>query len=256
MKKVLLLGTIITLVLLLIGGAFYWYWKNQPAEALPLQTITLDNPEIGSFDDVCTPQDEYELDCTGNIEQFGCEHYRSVGTTLADLQPNYPMLVCEKKNNYAKDEGVYRIQGVGWSLGTTVVDYIIINGNAYQLIQSEDQFRQLYQPITTTDEAMDYFQALHKAVLALNDQQLSAIQFPKDLSRDVEGVFHVSLESIGLSEVSRTWRGYAFTAYSSIGGGCVDEIYQYQYLLKENGRLTEQSKKLIWESANKPRCIY
>lgn len=253
MKKILLIAAVIILAAT-IGGSGYWYWHNQPEKVVPLQQVALDHPDITSFDDVCTEKDEYELECKGNIEQFGCEHYRGT-SALADLQPSYPMLICEKQYDLSQ-EGLYRIEKQV-PLGPRAykyVDYIIIKDNTFQRIQSEDQFRQLFQPIGSAEEAAIYFEALHKAFLILRNEQLSGFKYLEKIG-DVKGTFYIPSGSIGLSKIQKAWNGYTITAYSSYGGSCVDEIYRYQYLLKENGHLIEKSKQLIWESKSKPACI-
>ncbi len=256
MKKALYLVTSSLIVLVGLVGIFYWYWLSQPEVMTPLQTVALDNPDITSFDDVCTPKDEYELDCKGNIQQFECDRYRSASTMFADLQPSYPMLICEKKYDLS-EIGLYRIEKQV-PLGPKAykyVDYIVIKDNTFQRIQTEGQFRQLFQPITSVEEAIVYFEALHKAFIILRDEQLSGFEYLKEKG-DTVGTFYVSSDSIGLSEVTETWNGYSIKAYSYLGEwDCVTEVFQYKYLLKKNGRLVEKDKQLIWESKHKQRCI-
>lgn len=257
MKKILLVIGIV-IILAGIAGFTYWYWQSQSAvkeaEIEPLQTVALDNLNVDSFDDVCTEKDEYELECKGNIEQFGCERYRTASISFVDLEPSYPMLVCEKKSAYKKDEGVYRHNNDG-ALRLTVVDYIFLKDDFFQLVQSASQFHQLFQPIDNQEEAKAYFIGLHTASLLLDEEQLLRIKSAEAYGGEQVGSLTVPLDSIGLSEITETWNGYTITAYSSLGGFCITEVYQYEYLLKKDGRLVEKNKQLIWESKFKPRCI-
>lgn len=243
MKKILLIVGIFVLITLGVGGGIYWYLQS--------------NKVIDSFDDVCSEKDEYELECKGAIEQYNCENYRSTGTKYKDLNPFYPILICEK-NGYKEDEGIYRKFGdISSRTNPTTTYYIIIKDNAFEFIQSEDQFRQLIQPIESVEEAKAYFNALNRGLLVLDEEKLSKIKFPKFLGGETDGDrFLISSDEIDLSQVTPTTDGYLITAYSGLPTTCVDEVYFYTFLLKRDGLLIEQDKELIWEMINKPACIY
>lgn len=254
MKKILLVIGII-IILVGIAGFAYWYWQNQTGTS-DLQTVALDNPSIDSFDDVCTKKTDYESECTGNIAEFGCDQYPILSdVTTSGLEPLYPILKCEKKD---QPGGVYTIEGTGWSFGiSTAVDYIIIKNNSFQLIESEDQFRKLFLPVESVEEAKAYFNVLGRGLLIFNEAGLSRIQSPNFLGDKTGGYrFLVPVDSIDFSQITETVDGYVITAYSGIPADCTDEVYLYTFLLTRDGQLTEQSKQLIWESEVKPSCVY
>lgn len=250
-KQPLIYGIIILVVVAMVIGG-YWYWQNQTG-TFSLQTVALDNPDIDSFDDVCTKKTDYELECTGNIEEFGCYRYRiDPRTSFSALQPSYPILVCDKKN--VPDEGVYHFQGEGLTQDTVIsAGYIVIEDNSFQLIKSEDQYREMFQPIESVEEANDYFVGLHRAFLALNDNQLSKIT---SLAGGDNSRFYVPVDTIVLSSINATTDGFHLIAYSNFSDLCIDEMYQYQYLLRRDGLLVEKSQQLIWESEVKPSCVH
>jgi hypothetical protein len=248
MKKILIVVGII-IILAGLGGAGYWYWQSKGAAVEPLQKVTLDNPNIDSFEDVCVTKADGQLSCKGNIEQFDCEKYDKVDSDLTYLQPHYPMLTCENvKTIGSKDvnvieEGVYTVPGSGLLAGrVTIVDYIIIKDAAFQLIGSQDQFRQLFQPINSAEEAAAYFQVLHKAVLVLDESSLNK------LKSSSYGEYLVSPETLTLNSVTETGDGFTVTAYSEDAISCIADLYGYTFLVNPDGNVVEQSKTLIWHS--------
>lgn len=240
-----MIGIVIIVIGLISGG--YWYWRTQTIGSL--QTITLDQLGIDSFDDVCTMGENSELSCTGNIEQFGCEKYRILEVNSQDLQPHYPMLVCENVQVIGSADaeevtrGVYAIQGSGLMLGkVTVVKYIIIRDNAFQLIESSKQFKDLFQPIENKEEAAAYFQTLHQAKLVLNESVLD------QLKSSFHGEYLIPLDALTLSSVSETDGGFTITAYSDNTLSCETELYMYTFFLTRYGDVIEQNRTLIWQS--------
>ncbi|EKD76212.1 MAG: hypothetical protein ACD_43C00190G0003 [uncultured bacterium] len=255
MKKALLIsGVLIVLAGIIWLG--YWYWQSKETAVKPLQQVALDSRDIDSFDDVCTAKDEYELECKGNIEQFGCLSYSNISPLITDLQPAYAVLIC-KKNPSLTEEGIYRQSKNGATLAMEIVEYIIIKDNALQLIQTKDQLREVFQPIESIEEAKSYFLLLHQGVLVFDEETLNRIKYPKALGgkERTGGHFLVPVDSISLSQVTETSDGYKLTSYSKIPAFCVDETYLYTFLLKQDGGLIEQNKQLVWEMLNKPSCI-
>lgn len=247
MKKILLVLGIVVILAGLVGVG-YWYWQNQ-TRVTDLQTVVLDNSSIDSFDDVCTTEADGQLDCTGNIEQFNCDSYDKVSTDFTDLQPSYPMLICKSVKTIGSEdvneveEGVYLIPGSGLMAGrVTIVDYIIIKDSIFQLIKSEDQFRKLFQPINSTEEAVAYFQIIHKAVLVFDESSLNK------LKNSSYGKYLVSPETLNLNSVTETSDGFTITAYSESAISCTSDLYSYTFLLKRDGQLIEQDRTLIWRS--------
>lgn len=261
MKKILL---ILGIVAILAGasGFAYWYWQSQnsvtEAEVEPLQTVALDNPDIDSFDDVCTKEDNGQLSCSGNIKEFGCTLYTAIAERFIGLQPVYPVVGCNKENRSSTEGGVYQLAG-GLHYPPTDVDYVIIKDGQYQLITSVDQLSLVFAPIQSVDEAKAYFGVLGKGLLVLDQEMLSKITSPQVFHKPItseQARFNVAVDTLGLSQVTKVLSGYTITAYSSVPAVCVDEVYFYTYLLKQNGELIQQNKQLIWEVLDKPSCIY
>ncbi|EKD56237.1 MAG: hypothetical protein ACD_58C00257G0002 [uncultured bacterium] len=238
------------LVITSLAAAGYWYWRSHKTTETTVdefQTVALDNPDIDSFDDVCTNKTDYELTCTGNIEQFSCNSFNSSDVFFANLQPSYPMIICKKmvqSKDFSKSNfGVYVVEGDGLLAGKTILtDYIFINNGTFQLIESENQFRQLFQPIESVAEAAAYFQALHKAALVLDESTLNS------LKNSAAGQYLISPEEITLNSVNETVDGFTISAYSEETLSCKNELYSYTFILNRDGGIIEKSKTLIWRS--------
>lgn len=256
MKKNLIIASIV-LLLCVLAATGYWYWQQQNPTTTSvdtLQTVALDNPDIDSFDDVCTAGENGALNCKGNIEQFGCAYYRIVSADLTALRPIHPIIRCLINNDVSSPGGVYQLQKTAY-LPTRNVNYIIIKDNTFQLIQSVDELQRVYQPIESIDEAKAYFSILGKGVLVLDEDTLSTITSPQVFHNPIKGAkFDIPVDSIGLSKVTETTDGYILRPYSAIPVLCVDEVYLYTFLLTADGQLIEQDKQLIWEMINKPSC--
>lgn len=250
MKKILFILAIALFITVAVMALVYWYVQPDKVNIVgSLQTIALDDLSIDSFDDVCTKELDGQLSCVGNIEQFGCERYRRIDEMFQDLKPYYPMLICENVANTGSIDahqvtgGVYAVTGSGWMAGrATLVKYIMIRDNTFQLIESEDHFSQLFQPIESVQEASAYFQALHKAVLVLDEATLTK------LKNSSHGEYLVTLDAVTLSSVSETDDGFIVTAYSDNTLSCKTEWYRLTFLLERNGNAIEQSNTLIWQS--------
>lgn len=239
MKKLLIILGIVV-ILAGLAGTGYWYWQNQvPA----MQKVALDNANVKSFDDVCRKDDRSgNLNCYGNIEQFGCKFFQTPGFTTTDLQPTLPIIICENRISSKDYQDVYVQDSTPGVFSPLAVDFIIIRDGYFQLIKSPDQFRKVFQPITSVAEATAYFQALHKAVLILDTRILDT------LKSSTEGQYLVSPDTFMLSSVKDAANGFTINTYSGDTLRCIKDLYSYTFLLQSDGSIVQQSKTLLWHN--------
>lgn len=241
-KALLILGILI--ILAGLAGLGYWYWQSWQAA----QTVTLDRADIDSFEDVCTG-DDY-LSCEGNINQFGCYRHRlTYYSDLTNLLPAYPIIECYKNDG---SSGVYSLSKTAASAIATTISYVIIRDNNFQLIDSIQKLQETYAPISTVAEARDYFIVLNQANLVESDQALDSIR-----NAAAAGTYYTQPDQLKKSEVIETADGYIINAYSTVTLGkfsCANDLYVMTYLLERGGTLSEQTKTLVWEINNPPKC--
>jgi len=254
MKKIFVVSSVVILLGALVAAGYWYLQSDKITDGESLQTVTLDNPTIVSFDDVCTKEDNGQLNCTGNIAEFGCTSYGDIADSTIGLRPAYSVISCLKENHSSSTGGVYQLRGTAY-VDPRDVDYVIIKDGVFQLIQSVEELRHIYQPIKSIDEAKAYFSVLGKGVLVFDQDMLSRITSPQVFHSFLTNAkFDVPIDSIGLSQVTEAADGYILTPYSAIPGFCIDEVYWYTFLLQRDGQLIEQNKKLIWTTEGKSNC--
>ena len=134
--------------------------KNHPRPEL--------NLDFSPFDDVGCPSDESGLRyCEEDSLLFvlGCDRIEKPSDLLGGLEPAFPIAEClfvplrhpdQPDSIDAEGEYIYRTGG----LMPIYVRYVIIREGQFQLIQSEEQFREVFAPVETENEALSYALAL------------------------------------------------------------------------------------------------
>lgn len=105
--------------------------------------------------------------------------------------------------------------------------------------------------VENASEAKDLFELSKKGILVLGPGQLDKIKEQLATS----GKLYVPISDLTLSEVNPIDGGYIINAYSVLKPVCLEEYYSYTFLVSNEGLITKQSEKLIWESTTKPACI-
>jgi hypothetical protein len=85
---------------------------------------------------------------------------------LGGLHPSYPIAVCHvrpgpdqtQETQAEIEKGLY-FHYTGGLFGS-YIRYIIVQDGAFRLIKSEDEFRNIYAPIETSEEALSYVLAI------------------------------------------------------------------------------------------------
>jgi len=136
-----------------------------------------------AFENAGCPASEYgfrRCEDDSPLIALGCDEIREPSDLLGALEPAYPIAQCLAESRTASenpdvewlgvmDDYAYSAEGdyffrVGGILNQ-VVRYVIFRDNQFVLIETEDEFRTVFSPVDTTDEALAYV----KAVTGLDD---------------------------------------------------------------------------------------
>lgn len=96
---------------------------------------------------------------------LGCDEIQAAPSLLGGLDPSYPVAVCQLSPSQIKAEiqaeiekGLYFFY-TGGLLGN-YVRYVILRDGAFRLLKSEQEFRAVYAPVETPEEALSYVLAV------------------------------------------------------------------------------------------------
>ena len=140
------------------------------------------------FEDVGCPADQYGMRrCTDDspLAALGCDEIQEPYGTLGGLNPSYPLAVCLMRfvNGQIDADignGLYFFYQGG--LSSTYIRYVIFRDDEYQLLKSEAEFREVYAPIETAEEALSYVLAI-KNLAAYYD-----LEYDRDLEYEVSRI--------------------------------------------------------------------
>lgn len=204
-------------------GIFLLLTSSQPQSPHfvnhPEQELTLN---FEAFKDAGCPPDQYGFDvCSSNspLAKLECDEIQEPSKLLAALNPSYPIAMCliEPDRNIHSSgqtetqmlaEGEYFYIMGGISL--VFVRYVIWHDGKFQLIKVKDEFRRLYAPIESGDEALSY---------ALAMTNLSAYY---GLERKPTYVYFT--DTVEDTYVKKLADGYLIHLYDYIQFGCAPHI--------------------------------
>jgi hypothetical protein len=97
---------------------------------------------------------------------LGCDEMQAPSSLIGGLQPAYPIAICQvhpgpdqtREMQAEIEQGLYFYYTGG--LFGSFIRYIIVQDGAFRLIRSEDEFREIYAPIETPEEALSYVLAV------------------------------------------------------------------------------------------------
>lgn len=218
----------------------------------PTSTSVPDSKKLdfSQFEKICAYNERYRnYECQRPISEFHCGYFLKPSEYFAWLEPMLPIMICKKSEISGKvsQEGVYRVQGVGWAWNTVyVTDYVVFQNGEFKLISSTDEFKNVFASVQTREEALAFVGALNRGNLVFDTQPLMNLE---------GGKYKVSKLIINKTSASETNEGFIVNAYTDFGT-CSDTIYRKNLLVKTSGEIEEKDSILIWESDRKPRCIY
>ena len=96
---------------------------------------------------------------------LGCDEIQAPPSLLGGLDPSYPMAVCQIIPDQANvetraeiEKGLYFFYTGG--LFGSYVRYVILRDGEFRLLKSEEEFRAIYAPVETPEEALSYVLAV------------------------------------------------------------------------------------------------
>jgi hypothetical protein len=158
---------------------------------------------------------------------------------IGGLQPSYPIAVCQvrpgpdlsKEMRAEIDQGLYFYYTGG--LFGSYIRYVIFQVGAFRLIKSEDEFREIYAPIETPEEALSYVLAVKNLSAYYGLAYTSGYKYEVDTVEDT----YVTSED----------EGYKLNLYSYQLAGCGPHwTSEIEVLVKPEGLVQELNQKPIF----------
>ncbi len=178
--------------------------------------------------------EDFSLNCDdlGLGERFSCMRIINASPALENLSPQLPIVEClYLSEDYNSQEGILR-EGCMMPLFRK---YIIKQGDEFKLIESIEDFRSIFAPVETKEEALDFGVALTSSL-------------PRYDTSVPEDYYQVS-SSIRPTYAKETEGGYLVHLFESELCGCGSHpYYAIDYLVTRDGNVTELSREEVFNS--------
>ena len=122
---------------------------------------------FNEFTNVGCPSSISDQPCGANstLAALGCDEIQIPPSLLGGLKPSYPIAVCQLIHDQANAETRAEIEKELYFFYTgglfgSYVRYVIFQDGEFRLIKSEDEFRAIYAPVDTPEEALSYVLAV------------------------------------------------------------------------------------------------
>jgi hypothetical protein len=186
----------------------------------------------------CMPQDYAALPSSSSIDsnaldqRFGCMRISNVSGALDNLSPKLPMVECLfLGKEYNSQEGIVR-EGCMMPLFRR---YIAEQDGEFKLIRSKEEFRTIFAPVETKEEALAFAVALTGSL-------------PRDDTSVPDGYFPVK-PSIEATYAKVSEEGFKVHLFDSEICGCGSHpYYAIEYLVTVDGNVTELSREKVYDS--------
>ena len=152
--------------------------------------------DFSIFENIGCPPDQYGFrHCeTGSpLADLGCDEIVEPPNLLGALDPSYPIALClvipylnteepgaENARMLAEGKYFFNIGGVV----PTYVRYVIFRDDQFELVETEDEFRSIFAPVTTPEEALGYALAVRDLSAYYNLEPDSKYQYFVDEIED------------------------------------------------------------------------
>jgi hypothetical protein len=195
------------------------------------------------FEDAGCPlsDDGYYRFCdeNGTLYALGCNEIDEVPELMGGLAPAYPMAICRyipyyrtdvvDKYNIPESEYFFNVGGPLPEL----IRYVIFKDGGFQLIKNPDEFRAVFAPVDSPEEALSFALALAD-VYAQYDMQFN-IRYRYEV-KSLEDTF-----------VETTGDGYIVHVFDYQFFGCGPHYYYaVEIMVTPDGRVQENSRTKIY----------
>jgi hypothetical protein len=181
---------------------------------------------------------------------LGCDEIQAPSSLLGGLHPAYPIAVCQVRltpdqtrveTQVEIEQGLYFYHTGG--LFGSYIRYVIVQDGAFRLIKSEDDFRDIYAPIETPEEALSYVLAVEKLSAYYGLEYYSGYKYEVDTIED--------------TYVTSEGEGYKLHLYSYELSGCGPHwTSEVDLQVTKEGLVREISRKPIFRDPHQDElCI-
>jgi hypothetical protein len=198
------------------------------------------------FAKFCTPGD-VGFECGGPLARFGCDLFLSAPEPLGQLEPALPLLTCVRREQRGaeSERGVARIQGRGWARAwISVHSYVAFADGDFILLDSPEDFRALFAPVTSANEALAFAVAMRLG---------EPVRNPSDLRNLEGGVYIINRSDIAPTTVEARADGFMVTVYS-VWDPCAEMVTQRHAFVGRDGRVEVRESVPVWRRTAAP-CI-
>jgi hypothetical protein len=240
-RKYILLGLMaLIFTFLLISGSIAL--SNMPDQSIggtsqDDQTISTGiNIDFNSFIDAGCFVDGYNLDCSnlGLDQRFGCIWISNASAALGNLSPTLSLVECHIRSedyDFNSSEGIVR-EGCMMPMYRR---FIAMQDEEFKLISTKEEFKSLFAPVETKEEALSFAVALTSS-------------FPKYDVSAPEGYFPVA-SPIKPTYVEETDGGFKVHLFDYDVCGCgTHPYYAIDYSVTRAGNVTELSRQKVYDS--------
>jgi hypothetical protein len=190
--------------------------------------------DSNAFIDAGCLAEDFSLNCDnlGLDQRFSCMQIINASSALENLSPQLPIVEClHLSEEYNSQKGIVR-EGCMMPLFRK---YIIMQDDEFKLIESIEDFRSIFAPVETKDEALAFAVALTSSL-------------PRYDTSVPEGYYQVS-SSIRPTYAKETEGGYLVHLFESELCGCGSHpYYAIDYLVTRDGKVTELSREEVFNS--------
>jgi hypothetical protein len=173
---------------------------------------------------------------------LGCDEIQAPPSLLGGLNPSYPIAVCQMIPSQVKAEtqveierGLYFFYTGG--LFGSYVRYVIFQDGEFRLLKSEEEFRAMYAPIETPEEALSYVLAVTNLSAYYGLVYNSAYKYEVGTIEDT----HVTSET----------DGYKLYLYQEAVFGCGPHwTFEVEMHVSTEGLIQEIDRKPIYRDPN------